>query len=266
MLTNALIIGSTAMKYWYPEFKRNPKDLDLAVESKGELKNGDGVEYLPNPILFKEKWKKYWHKAEDGKNYLTPQGLLNLKVSHLRWDINFDKHLFDQNFLRQKGLETDYEFVRELVEFWDEHLPTVRRSKLDMSKEDFFTNAVNYDHLEHDQIHLLIDPIPMYTLLLKDGCEVELDESKWENLTFEQKCEVVRQECYCMSWERYKNMYYKAAYQKMLKSLIIKHLPPYIALFAIENYLSLYQPKYNFIDKIEKGLLIKNQQNELQIN
>lgn len=76
-----LIIGSTAIKHYFPDFKRSPKDLDYVVESKKGLKNSPGIEYLENPIILKYQ--------QDG--YLRPDLMLSLKISHMFWDINWEK-------------------------------------------------------------------------------------------------------------------------------------------------------------------------------
>ena len=93
----------------------------------------------------------------------------------------------------------------------------------------------------------------MYTKLLKEGCEVELDPSKWDLLTFEERCDVVFEETAVMSYERYKGLDYRIGYKRQLKDNILKHFPVYIAVFAIENYPSLERPKYDYITKIRKN-------------
>ena len=248
-----IIIGSTAIKYHFPDFKREPKDLDIAIQSLGEKPGVDrfrakSVEYLFNPVLYDAKYLK--HQG----NYLSPDGLLTLKISHLFWDTNWDKHMFDVQFLLEKGCKVDEELLFELIEFWKEYLPKIRRSNLAMSKEDFFTNAINYDEHEHDILHTFINPSPMYLKLLKDGQEVELDENKFHMLSFEEKLEVVREETYVMAYERYKKIHYIPAFKRMLDKFIMKHAPIYIAMFAIENYKTLLKPKINYIKQIEDGL------------
>lgn len=240
-----LIIGSTAIKHYYPDFPREPKDIDIVVLEK-QKREGD-TEYLENPIILKYQ--------ENG--YLKPNLLLSLKISHLFWDINWGKHLFDVQFLLSKGCKYDLDLISELRSFWDSFLPKIRRSRLEMNKEQFFTNGVNEDTEQHDYLHTLLNPTPMYTKLLRDNCEVELDESKWYNLSFEEKCDVVFEETAVMSFERYKTTDYRIAYKRQLKDNIIKHFPFYIAIFSIENYRNLEKLKYNFKTKIE---------NELQIN
>lgn len=246
MGVNEIIIGSTAMKRWYPEFPREPSDLDIVVKSKEGLKGSKEVEYLLNPVLFKHE------KSKEG--YISPDLLLTLKVSHLFWDINWEKHLFDTQWLLEKGHKVNREAFEEFLQYWKETKPKIKRSNLEMSKEEFFDNAVNKDTLEHDELHKLINPVPMYTRLLKEGAEVELDISKFEKMSHEDKLEVVREETYVMAYERFKGVYYKRAFKRMLKKCIIQHFPKEIAIFALLNYKVLEVPSINFIKTIEDGL------------
>ena len=95
----------------------------------------------------------------------------------------------------------------------------------------------------------------MYTMLLAEGKEVELDENKFYPMTHRQKCAVVYEETMVMAYERYKKLGYLRAYSRMLKKFIREHAPMYVALFAIENYVELHKPRFNFIETIEKGLI-----------
>lgn len=237
-----ILIGSKALNYFYKGV-REPNDTDYAVDQ--ETSSGtEGVEYLYNPIIFKYT----------NQDICPPDLLLALKVSHLFWETNWDKHMFDVQYLLSKGWEIDRAFVKEMREFWNTYLPKVRRSDLAMDKESFFTNAINYDEHEHDFLHTLIAETPAYTKLLKDGCEVELDENKWLQLSHEEKLDVVFEETAVMAYERMKNLYFVKAYQRMLKKCIISHFPDYIAIFAIENYKECLKPKFNFINTIQDGL------------
>lgn len=249
-----IIIGSVAIRYWYPDFNRLPKDIDYAVISSKQYNSTRSTEYLENPILYKSIHSYHIIENND-KLYLSPEGLLTLKMSHLFWDINWNKHMFDVQFLLSKDLDIDKVLFYDLIDYWKEYLPKIRRSDLVMSREDFFSNAINYDSCEHDILHTLINPTPMYTLLLKG--EVELDEDKFNQLSFEDKLEVVREEVYVMAYERYKHLNYMIAYKKMLDKFIRLHAPIYIAIFAIKNYIALLKPKLNYIKKIENGLQTK---------
>lgn len=233
-----LIIGSTAIKHHFPDFNRIPKDIDYAVNK--EMKGNRETEYLYNPIILKYQ----------SEGYIEPDLLLALKISHLFQDINWYKHVFDVQFLLGKGITYNMYIVDELIPFWSEMHKDIRKSDLKLTREEFFDNAINTDLYEHDHIHTLINPVPMYTLLLKDGADVELDESKWHILSHDDKCKVVFEETAVMAWERYKQIHYKEAFRIQLKDNIIKHFPKYIAIFAIENYRALENPKMNYRDII----------------
>ena len=235
-----IIIGSEALKHWYPDFKREPRDIDYAVKTK--VKNFPLTEFLEIPILFEYTNEKY----------LSPDLLLTLKVSHIFWDINWEKHLFDIQFLL-KNHKINTELFFKLYDYWNTYHSKNTRSDLKMSAHDFFDNAVACEY-NHDWLHSLLNPEPVFTRILKDGEEVEVDETKFNLLSFEDKCNLVQEEVKVMAWERFKNNPYYVAYGKMLKKFIISHAPIWEALFIIENYNILYKPKYNFFKKIEESI------------
>ncbi len=250
---NKIIIGSTAIKHWFIDFNRLPKDIDYAINIKEpqtkhpiEIRDGVKVEYLYNPIIFKY--------IEDGQ-YLKPDLLFTLKLSHLFWDINWSKHLWDYHFLQSKGCVLNYKMLDELIGFWTEYLPTVRRSKLELNKEEFFNNSINDDPDQHDKLHYdLISGIrdkPAFTRILKDGKDVEICDDKFRHLSFSEKKDVVLEETIVMSLERYRDSHFLPSYRKQLKDNIIKHFPRSISIFAIDNYKDLVTPSEEFINKIK---------------
>lgn len=238
-----ILIGSKAIQYHYHDFKRNPKDIDYAVLNK--KKSEKGIEYLVNPIIY---------KYESDREVASAIMLTTLKASHLCWDINWEKHMFDLQFLLSKGNKIDKDIFIELYNYWNQTHVKNKRSDLKMSKEDFFDNAINYSENQHDDLHKILNPIPIYTLVLADGKEVELDELKFHNLTYEQKLDFVREEVMVMAYERYSNLDYRVAYSKMLKKFIISHAPLFSLIFILENYIKLHKPIINYLKKIKDGL------------
>jgi hypothetical protein len=241
-----LIIGSTAMRHHFPDFNREPKDVDYAVEDAKYFTSSREVEYLENPVLFKY--------VKDNQEYIDPNMLLSLKMSHLFFDINWAKHMWDVRFLLNKGCIYDIALIEELYNFWKDFHPRHRRSNLEVSKDEFFTNAINYDNNEHDILHTYINPVPMYTKILADGKDVEISEDKFNLLTLEEQLDVVREEVYVMAYERYKNYHFMIANAKMLKKFIMQHAPMWMFPFVVKNYVSLNRANINFINLIEKQL------------
>lgn len=101
-----ILIGSTALQKYVPGI-REPKDLDYAVDTEGSSSIA-GVEFLYNPVLFE-------FEKEDT---ISAENLLNLKISHLFFDINWDKHMFDVQQLLKLGNKIDEYKVDRLFNFF----------------------------------------------------------------------------------------------------------------------------------------------------
>lgn len=241
---NKILIGSTAIKHWFSDFSREPKDTDYIVDADiATVNRVENTEYLPNKVLM-----DLYNGT--GKMILEPDHLCTLKASHLCWDINWNKHMFDLQFLLKKGCKIDTNLFFTLYKYWNTYHSKNKRSDLKMTKEDFFDNAINYNENQHDDIHKILNPIPIYTLVLKDGAEVELDENKFIQLSHEQKINFVREEVMVMAWERYRTMQYRVAFDKMLKKFIINHCPLFALLFTLENYIEITKINNNYIKQI----------------
>ena len=235
-----LIIGSTALKHWFPDFPRNPKDLDvIGTKYASEEK----IEFLKNPVLL--NYCSY-------RGFLEPNDLYTLKMSHaVGWNINWDKHVFDIQFLKKKGCVINKELFNLLYNYWGDLHGINKRSDLDMSSEDFFNNALKLEHF-HDFLHTLINEVPTFTKVLKG--EVEVCESKFNNLSHEDKCNLVVEEVIIMAFERYKHLGFQRAYFAMLRKFIISHAPIWEAIFILENYIELHKPRFDYFKMIEDGI------------
>jgi hypothetical protein len=234
------LIGSTAIKYWFPDFPRNPKDKDWAVETLDGLKSTRETEYLINPIISKYE-------------ILSPSEIYTLKMSHMSWDINWKKHLFDIQWLKEKGCVVDKPLFYELYEYWNTFHGANKRSNLKMNASQFFDNALKCEY-NHDWLHTLIKDVPTYNKVLFDNAEVEVSEDKFNDLSFEEKCDLVQEEIYVMAWERMPNMDYRFSYEIMMKKFILSHAPIWELIFILDNYKHLYKPKINFKKTIEDGI------------
>lgn len=240
-----MIIGSVAMKYHFEDFKRYPKDIDFVGKSSdyGSNRTIDGkrCEYLENPIL-----EKYFPDSE----YLNPNALLTLKMSHIFWDINWDKHMYDIQFMLKKGIKYDLNLFYELYDYWNEYHGKNKRSDLKMTASEFFDNAVACPY-DHDFLHTLLAPVPAYTKVLKDGEEVDVSEYKFNTLPDKDKKALVQEEVMVMAYERFKKLHYKVAYSRMLKKFLMNHAPMWEALYIIENYVDLDTAPFNYFKHID---------------
>lgn len=238
-----ILIGSKAIKELFPDFPREPKDTDYAVEFKSELKSTQETEYLVNPILFK------YHCSD---SYLpTADVIYTLKISHMFWDINWKKHLFDIQFLKEKGCKIIKPLFYELYDYWNELHGNNKRSDLKMTASQFFDNALKCEY-DHDWLHTLINPNPTFNKVLIG--EVEVGEEKFNQLSYQEKLDLVQEEVYVMAWERMPKMDYRFSYELMMKKFILSHAPIWEAIFILDNYKDLYKPKINFKKQIEDGI------------
>lgn len=236
-----MVIGSTAIKYWFPDFPREPKDIDIIKGSKFndyfpiDFKR----EYLDNPILLLY--------CNDG-DFLHINLLYTLKISHVFWDLenkSWDKHMWDIQWLKEKGCQFVPYLFYKLYDYWNKVHGKNKRSNLDMSADKFFDNVITFP-VEHDYLHELLvkheyfeGNEPTYKKILKDGAEVDVSEEKFNLLTEKQKFNLVIEEVMVMALERYSDLYYKAAFSKMLKKFIINHAPLWEAIWIIQNHKKL---------------------------
>lgn len=261
-----MIIGSTAIKYHFPNFPREPKDIDFINGSKindyfpKEMRR----EYLENPVLLQ------YCKNDD---FLDINSLYTLKISHCLWDVegvNWMKHMWDVQWLKEKGCVFIPELFNELYKYWETIHGKRKTSNLAMSAEEFFDNIVGFP-VEHDYLHSLLvqheyfgnQNLPMYTKVLKDGAEVDVSEEKFNLLTEKEKFNLVFEEVAVMQLERYGNMYYKKGYNRMLKKFILHHAPLWESIWIIQNHKKLLQNiPFNHLEFLNQ----KIKQNELQIS
>ncbi len=231
-----IVIGSTAIKHHFPDFKREPKDIDYLVNIKSMWKSVAGKEeYHENPVL--------WNYVGTEK-YLDKDLLYTLKASHLFWDIKWDKHIYDIQFMKEKGCVLNIELFYKLYDYWNGYHSKNKRSDLKMTSSAFFNNAIKCPY-EHDFLHTLLVDTPTFTKILKDGEDVEVSE---------EKLSLVREEVYVMAYERLAGRHFRAAYSWMLKKFLISHAPLWESIFIIENYTLLSRPHLNYVNLINSKI------------
>lgn len=233
-----ILIGSRAIKYWFPEFPREPKDwdyIDPSVNKLVTMRQEDKTIDLHPISRFFPDWT--------ANNVLSPNQLYTLKMSHIFWDIHWDKNIFDIQFLKRKGCTLIPGTFEKLYKHWNKVHGVNKRSNLNMSKQQFFTNGIKNGH-QHDSLHVLIKDPPTYTKILEG--EVSVSETLWRLLSYDDKLALAQEEAYVMAYERLAGRHYRVAYAEQLKALIISHAPLYQAIFIAENYEKLKKPTINY--------------------
>ena len=136
-----LIYWSTAIKYWFPDFNREPNDLDII--SNEWNKNSKWIEY-------------YWidefdYLVNNNSEYVEPNILYTIKLSHLSWDINWDKHMIDVIFLKDKWCNIDNVFYDMLIKAWS-RIHWAKHIKMWVDNKDFFKWNIERRY-DHDWLH-----------------------------------------------------------------------------------------------------------------
>ncbi len=123
------IIGSKALKHWFPDFNRIPNDTDIICtkETFEEVINfcGDDMDIIekvygerddskivkfkhsgtPMEYLFSDgvaSLELILNQLADESGFATPEVLYSLKKAHISFPAKFDKHIKDLMFLRGK--------------------------------------------------------------------------------------------------------------------------------------------------------------------
>lgn len=226
-----LIFGSTALKHWFPDFERSPKDLDyLSKEGKStkevEYHWADGFQYV-------------FDNNKDS-TYVDPDYLYTIKVSHAAWDIRWDKTMNDIIFLKNKGCNLDPYLYKLLLDDWEKIHSGKKHIKVAGKPEDFFKPTVSRK-MDHEDLHQIVKFFdkPMHEMIRKDKNNVKPSKKLWDVLSYENKLNCALEETYVFALERYLEYPPKIAFEKALKHLITKSTRGYFNLFMIENFETL---------------------------
>lgn len=242
------IIGSTAINHYFDYF-RSPKDLDIFssdhTKFSSSIVENKIVEIIPAPV--------WWNH----KKYATLEEIITLKASHIFWTPRpRQKHINDIEFLLGKGYQIRDDMFYQLYDHWESLYGERSQSDQNQSQDDFFDDYLTRE-IHHDQVHLWINPNPVYKKILVGDGSVNISEEKFLTLTHEEQLDVVREEVYVLSFERWRKEKTTSPGLTYRINLIyfIGHLAPtWLALFTLKNFLRLNKPKINYRNIINKQL------------
>jgi hypothetical protein len=106
--------------------------------------------------------------------------------------------------LQSKGAQIIDPLFDTLYLIWVEHYGKKRARLAKGTKpEEFFTPTVRRKY-EHDSLHASVAYYdkPLFNAILADGEAVAVDKSKFDALSFDDKCRLVREEVYATALER----------------------------------------------------------------
>lgn len=253
-----MFIGSTAIKHHCPDF-RAPKDIDIiSPNGFSEKRNVGGM-------LIETHWDspmEYFYNFNYASTFPSLSALLTLKMSHVNWDIEWNKHMSDIRFMQENGALVLQPLYHGLVERW---IPIhgKKRVNTNMSNEQFFSDAVKRKY-DHDWLHeqVAYDKEPAYKSIQIDvsspHCSEELFQCQDALVQF--NCYV--EEVIVTAIERF-NLTKKStrsermvAVSKAQKKLITTMSSGWFALYCIE-YARFLSRKRHQIDAHLKLILEK---------
>lgn len=183
--------------------------------------------------------------------------LYTIKISHSYWIHRegkaWRKHVRDAAFLKRAGGNLIPELHTLLYRIWEQRFGK-KPANLEQSPEDFFNSSVKRIY-EHDSIHAAVayfDGVPLFNRILRDGHEVAVDKAKFDNLPYDIKLKLVREEVYATALERKLipsdfTVEAKEAYDYALTKTITSFTKGWFPLFILDNYEELREPADDFI-------------------
>lgn len=235
-----ILIGSTALRE-HIDLIRPPKDTDYFTDE-----NVEGAE-----TFFDDTLRFYF--GEDERT-ATLDELYTIKISHMFWDIHWDKHAYFVMLMKQEGAKFIPELYDILYPLWEERYGK-KKANLNATPEDFFKNTITRIY-DHDSIHdsVAYYDKPLFNEILADGHQVKVDRSKFEAMSLEDKYKLVREEVYATALERQVipsdyTFSPRAAYAWALRKTVTSFSKGWFPLFIVLNLDRLYAPDINYVYK-----------------
>lgn len=245
-----MLIGSQAIKHYFSDFPRIPKDIDYISEN--EVINTDS-KFCPSFKLILDKYPN---------QEICPVDILyTLKVSHSFWNIHWEKTMFDIKFFQLKGIKSlNDEIFKSLYKDCELRYGK-KKSYLNKSNEDFFIDGVKRKYI-HDDLHLAMAfyEFPLYEKIKKDLSKAMTSYDLFLNLSQEDKIKLCQEEIYVTALERFLipsdfSMPPFTAYTKACRLLITSMTKGWFPKFLVENWIDIsHNNKYDFIGKFKINL------------
>lgn len=217
------LFGSKLIKKYFSNF-REPNDIDWVTNDKSKLKKST-------------KKEEFYYIPFSPDREMTPDELYTLKVSHAIYDIHWKKTMSDIRFLQLNGCKVIPSFLKDLRDFWVTVHGPQNRTDFDVKPGKFFKDRVRRK-INHDDLHELINPSPTYKKMIDDGVTPSVD--KYFNLSIDDRKELLFEEAFVISIERFSNTFDRNAYQIAQNSLVTRLHPTWLADEVILNWNKYY--------------------------
>lgn len=256
-----LIFGSSALKHWYPDLKREPNDFDvLYCGNKPQITSNHRIEYHNLPANIFDLINK---KSISG--YVDLATLYVIKLSHSEYNIHWHKTIFDIILIKKllgidnlSELDQSYQVIfQELKKHWKTVHKDKKKFSLNKEPENFFTPLVKRKY-DHDSLHEYVKYYnrPLYQTILKDGYKVLPDKNKFDNLSFCDKLKLVREENTVITIERYlvnqkEKSSIESCYRKTFQRLVTDMTKGWFPTFMVDNFQKLIKPDEYCLQKMK---------------
>lgn len=217
------LFGSSLIKKYFADF-REPNDIDWITNDKSKLKQSNkSVEYYYMPF------------APDRE--MTPDELYTVKVSHAIYDIHWQKTMSDIRFLQIKGCKLLPDFLIQLRQHWETVHGVQKRTDFEVQPGKFFEDRVKRK-INHDDLHQMLNPNPTYKKMIIN--DLNPSPEKFFNLSDNDRKEVLFEEAFVISLERFSNLPDRLAYQKAQQNLVTRLHPVWLSDYIIQNWQTIY--------------------------
>ena len=232
-----ILVGSKYLCDNY-DFYRKSNDVDYVVDFLDDSLSkydefGTSIEYHENPVLI----DFFRLEGFDRKT----EALFTLKLSHMFWDIKWSKHLDDIKWFIDNKFEYIPSLYQDLVKQWKEIHGPRKEPDFSKSNSEFFYDKVKRD-IGHDELHNIVKfyEVPLFEKIKKDLDKAQVYEDLFYKLSHEDRIKLVIEEMLVIGLERYTEQEIsqnsKLVCFKVLKILILRLLPEWLALWTILNF------------------------------
>jgi hypothetical protein len=236
-----IIVGSKALKYYFPNIQREIKDVDVIgtqsdinylcnalqpekvrntehittlinIQNKFGIWDTNNVEILnADASQSLRRYIDYDTKSGNlgsGIRYASLEVIFSLKKSHIHFPIKFDKHIKDYCLLYDylNGKDKLSDITKLNFKETESRVGKLRTPSLNKSTKEFFGQSNGYveTFFIHDDIHRVMAHYdkPLYERMQKDLSLAKCEKDMWETFTFEEKCKCVLEEAYVIALER----------------------------------------------------------------
>ncbi len=276
-----ILIGAQALIY-HKRINRDSFDYDLlSLSNQGLIKeNGLTKDYSyvfstekrTNKDIYDYCLKNSQHfmfLPDNTKVIVAPLEILKLLYSS-SLPLQKNKHLISLEALKDIKLDDFLETILE-KRSKETEVSVLRQHQ---EKDIFFNKYEIQRFIDHDKLHLFLNPEPIYLKFLKKDSYVEIDQKIFESANFEDKQQLIFEETIVLMLERFfipkvklmPHFFNDFLYQifltdthsvslfylnKLTNKNLLKDHPQFIADFGYNNYPTL---EYNFKNYLPKAL------------